>query len=75
MQNYVENEHEEYKRAKKRIPDDMWPTVSAFANTDGGTIHLGFTEDKSTIPSRIYPTGVEHPEEMVQKILNLNGGL
>lgn len=72
MQNYVENEHEEYKRAKKRIPDDMWPTVSAFANTDGGTIHLGFTEDKSTIPSRIYPTGVEHPEEMVQKILNLN---
>lgn len=57
---YQEGKYDEYKKAKKSIPEDMWETVSSFANTDGGHIHLGFTEikDKETQVVKEYkPTG------------------
>ena len=28
-----EGKYDEYKKAKKSIPDDMWETVSSFAET------------------------------------------
>ena len=34
----------EFKRARGGVPADFWPSYSAFANTDGGTIILGVRE-------------------------------
>ena len=39
-----ENAVVEFKRAKGGVPADFWPSYSAFANTDGGTIILGIRE-------------------------------
>ena len=39
-----ENAAVEFKRAKGGVPADFWPSYSAFANTDGGTVILGVRE-------------------------------
>ena len=39
-----ENAAIEFKRAKGDVPADFWPSYSAFANTDGGSIILGIRE-------------------------------
>jgi len=46
----------EVKRAQKGLPHDLWETVSAFANTAGGTIILGVDEK-----SGFMVTGVDDP--------------
>lgn len=39
-----ENAAVEFKRARGGVPADFWPSYSAFANTDGGTVILGVRE-------------------------------
>ncbi len=57
----------ECKRAKSAAPKDMWSTYSAFANTYGGTIFLGITENGD---GTFDVTGVDDAEKIKKDIFN-----
>ena len=59
--NMRESSHIEYKRSKSGLSKDIWETVSAFANTAGGTILLGY-ESRDDI---FIPVGVEDPARLI----------
>ena len=54
----------EFKRAAAKIPEDMWETYSAFANTKGGLILLGIDDSGKVL-------GVQNPERMKGQLENL----
>lgn len=62
---YKENNRIEAKKALGGLPESMWETYSAFANTMGGVILLGVeeTEDRS-----LRAVDLPDPEGMVEKI-------
>ena len=43
--NIGENREIEFKEAKKQLPNSLWSTYSAFANSKGGIIVLGINDD------------------------------
>lgn len=57
----------EFKLAQGNLPNALWETVSAFANTNGGWIVLGV--DDSTNPPRFI--GVPRAHERLQDFFNL----
>lgn len=60
-----EDEHIEYKKNKQKLTKDLWETVCAFENTDGGTIILGITEVKQE-KKRFKITGVQDPQMVLE---------
>jgi ATP-dependent DNA helicase RecG len=44
-----EGMHLEFKEARQGVPKSIWETISAFANTKGGKVLLGVTDDKSVV--------------------------
>lgn len=51
---------------KGALPDDFWPTYSAFANTDGGVVLLGVRERKGQLEL----TGIENPDKLRADLFN-----
>lgn len=56
----------EYKAAGGGLPGSVWPTVSAFANTQGGWILLGV--DENTDPPIV---GISNPDQVLQQLDDL----
>lgn len=52
----------EFKAAESHLPRSLWETISAFANTEGGTIVLGVTEQNGTFNIE----GVRKPEALLK---------
>ena len=61
---WKEGECLEFKRAANKLPDDMWETYSAFANTHGGIIVLG-VEDNGKV------AGVGNAPAMLTRLSSL----
>ena len=56
--------HVEFKASKKSLSDSLFETYSAFANTDGGDIYLGISDD---LPRRVI--GMENPKQQIANFI------
>lgn len=66
-----ENNHLEYKKSTSKIPSEIWESISAFANTDGGTIYLGIEEKRyADKPSDFVVLGVNNPLKLKNDLLD-----
>jgi ATP-dependent DNA helicase RecG len=54
----------EFKAARGGVPNDLWPTVCAFANTNGGWIVLGVAESGGQFSIQ----GVNNADSMLKHI-------
>jgi ATP-dependent DNA helicase RecG len=57
-----ENVELECKKSEKELPNDLWKTYSAFANTNGGIVLLG-VEQKGY---NFFVKGVEEPSKILR---------
>jgi ATP-dependent DNA helicase RecG len=57
----------EVKEARKEVPKDVWKTVSAFSNTDGGIIVFGI---KETEEGKFQIAGVENIEKIQNNFIS-----
>ena len=64
LQKYRENNRIEAKQALGGLPESIWETYSAFANTDGGKIYIGINDDGSV-------QGIENPDRTMLRITNM----
>ena len=67
IERYRENNRIEAKKALGGLPESIWETYSAFANTMGGIILLGVEEYRD---HSLHTVDLPHPEEMVDLFFN-----
>ena len=65
---YREGNQIEAKKAFGGLPNSLWETYFAFANTDGGYILLGVDEDKQ---GNLQPIGVKDADKLVKDFWNI----
>ena len=63
-----ENSLVEAKSTQFALPKSIWETYSAFANTNGGQIILGLSEDEKT--KELVITGIDDPEKVKTEFWN-----
>ena len=61
---YRESDRIEAKKALGGLPESLWETYSAFANTRGGVILLGVGENKDR---SLYPVDLPDPTELMRQ--------
>jgi predicted HTH transcriptional regulator len=63
----------ECKKAHNNVPNSLWETYSAFANTYGGTILLGVSENttEKDVAKRFIITGVEEADKICKDLWNI----
>jgi ATP-dependent DNA helicase RecG len=64
--NLGEDQDIEFKSAEGGFPNEVWKTVSAFANTDGGYIVLGVKETRTGFEI----SGVRNPNVLIKEFWN-----
>ena len=68
IEKYKENNRLEAKAAAGGLPKSLWATYSAFANTNGGIILLGVTEDAQ---HQLHVEGVNDADALVIDFWNI----
>lgn len=63
-----ENNRIEAKKARGGLPESIWESYSAFANTLGGVILLGVVENKDL---SLNPIGLTNPQELIDEFWRL----
>ncbi len=64
LEKYTENQYIEAKTALGGLPQSLWETYSAFANTEGGYILLGVKEGEGRA---LYPVDLPDPEGLIEE--------
>ena len=67
LSQYKENNQIEVKKAQGGLPQSLWETYSSFANTLGGIILLGVSEQND---GTFQVVGVSEPERLVKEFWN-----
>ena len=72
MLSFGERINLECKKAEPTIPNSVWETYSAFANTDGGIILFGVEENlkENDLSKRFSFVSVNNPEQRLRTCLH-----